>query len=383
MALTLQIVPQDLTPAYNQQKFVAISDQIGVSDFKYIVTIEVNASGTIFTETIYAAPDGTMTFDAKEYVMNYIEHYFNPNISLLSPCELATNKTVSVEVKIKEYYTAAIQSTTTTNYEAFDACLSNEDFDNYDVADYIATGTLNYSGLTDTTVTPDNRIDLTSDLWLHFINDVANPITNIVLQNRSSIGTVIQTITIAAIPSSTLNYPTYVVNVTPRMFTAPVVGGSVRIQCKNAATTNIIDTSFTLTDICTNYTDYKLYYLDRTGNVLFFNFELVSQENVNKSTNTVRLATSSVNSWEREKHVVSTQLTKQITLTSNWITETQSTQLNNLFDSPIVWLYLNEVYTPITITDTNYKLNKHANEPLFNYVVNCEYGLTNSRQRGI
>jgi hypothetical protein len=371
MALTVNIDPQPLMPAYNPQVIKATSNQTAVADFKYIVTIEVNG-GAIFTEEILPAPDDSMTFDAMEYVKNYIEHYFNPSLSLASPCALATNKTVAVEVKVKEYYTSAIQSTNTINYEAFDACLSNEDFEDYNYENYIATGSLYFSGLNSI---PTTTIDSTSDNWLHFINDEADPITNVIFSNNS------ETITIAAIPSSTLDYPTYVVNVTQRMFTA--VDGLVRIRARNAVNSTIFTKTFTVTDIDTNYTAYKLYYLDTTGNVLFFNFELVSNETLTKKTNSVRLANNTGNSWEREKHIVSTQTTKTISLNSNWITETQSTALANLLDSPIVWLYLNQVYTPITITDTTHAFKKYANESLFNYTVTCEYGLTNTRQRGI
>jgi len=53
------------------------------------------------------------------------------------------------------------------NGETLDGTTTAEDLDfTYFVyTDYLATGTLNYSGLTNTTVTPDNRVDLTSDLW--------------------------------------------------------------------------------------------------------------------------------------------------------------------------------------------------------------------------
>jgi hypothetical protein len=57
MALTLKQVPQDIMPAYNKQYITAISNQIAIADFKYIVTVEVNGSGEIYTENILQRPD--------------------------------------------------------------------------------------------------------------------------------------------------------------------------------------------------------------------------------------------------------------------------------------------------------------------------------------
>lgn len=110
MALTVTQQPLELTPAYNEQIFTALSDQIGVTDFKYIVTVEVNGSGVIFTHPILQRPDGYMIIDIQEDVKNYIEHYFELDaITLSYPINLATNKTVSVEVKIKEYYPCTLR----------------------------------------------------------------------------------------------------------------------------------------------------------------------------------------------------------------------------------------------------------------------------------
>ena len=371
MALTVNTQPQTLTPAYNKQVFKATSDQTAVSDFTYIVTLECNASGDVFTEYIAPAPDTTMTFDAMEYVKNYVTHYFNPSATL----NIATGKVVSVVVNIKEYYTAAIQSTTTIEYNAFDACLNDVNFAAYNYTNYLMNTSL--VGLSNVAI--DNRIDVSSDFWFHFISYPSHTYTDVKIVDTNTSDEVSYTI-----PTAVNDYEMYVLRAKPSLISpTPLVGHNYQVQLINSNVLLNKFYSYTITSIDTNYSTYKLYYLDATGNILFFNFELVSQETINKQTNSVRLSNNTGNSWEREKHIVSTQTTKQIVLNSDWITETQSTALANLFDSPIVWLYINNTYTPVTITETNYKLNKYANESLFNYVVTCEYGLTNTRQRGI
>ena len=122
-----------------------------------------------------------------------------------------------------------------------------------------------------------------------------------------------------------------------------------------------------------------------------FYFYLVSKNDVTKQINTVRLNTNTLVGGvyshfksSREKYTVSTQTTKNITLNSNWITETQSNALEELFDSPVVWLKDSTgEYLPVTIKDTTYKLNTHKVEKLFNYTINLEFDRQETRQRGL
>lgn len=71
MALTVSQTPQIYTPAYNEQIFSCISNQIAVSDFYYLVQFQVGAS-IIYTKKILQRPDGYCVFDAIEVVKNYI-----------------------------------------------------------------------------------------------------------------------------------------------------------------------------------------------------------------------------------------------------------------------------------------------------------------------
>ena len=78
MALVVSQQPQAYTPAYNSQVFTALSDQIAVADFKYIVTVQVNG-GSIYTENILQRPDGYVVYDPIEIVKNYITRdYVDP-----------------------------------------------------------------------------------------------------------------------------------------------------------------------------------------------------------------------------------------------------------------------------------------------------------------
>jgi len=396
MALTLYKRPQELTPAYNNQIFTVLSDEIDRPGFKYIVNVGINGTSSI--KQYLPRPDGWLVVDVKEWVQNFIEHYFNPELDLTSPIELAIGKTVEVEVTISEYYSGEIEDITTTNYNAFDACLTDADFRNYNFEDYLFGQTTGkyFLSKTATTITPDNRLTLDRDMYLHFIN--ASTIDNLVIElRRPNEGTgvleTIDTITVASIPAQSDIYEMYVVRLNSAMFTtvAAQVGDTVRVNFKDA-TTFVYRYTIVIKDICTKYTDNILYYLDRDGNILFFHFDKISKNNFTKKTNSVTLNADRLNTttgeygsntWDRENHIVSTAIESTILLNTDWITETQSRQLNDLWSSPQVWLHNGTDLLAVTITNNGYEEIKSENESLFQYNVTVNTGVVENRQRGI
>jgi hypothetical protein len=396
MALTLYKRPQELTPAYNNQIFTVLSDEIDRPGFKYIVNVGINGTSSI--KQYLPRPDGWLVVDVKEWVQNFIEHYFNPELDLTSPIELAIGKTVEVEVTISEYYSGETEDITTTNYNAFDACLTDADFRNYNFEDYLFGQTTGkyFLSKTATTITPDNRLTLNRDMYLHFIN--ASVIDNLVIElRRPNEGTgvleTIDTITVASIPAQSDVYEMYVVRLNSAMFTTvpAQVGDTVRVNFKDA-TTFVYRYTIVIKDICTKYTDNILYYLDRDGNILFFHFDKISKNNFTKKTNSVTLNADRLNTttgeygsntWDRENHIVSTAIESTILLNTDWITETQSRQLNDLWSSPQVWLHNGTDLLAVTITNNGYEEIKSENESLFQYNVTVNTGVVENRQRGI
>lgn len=396
MALTLHKTPQELTPAYNDQIFTAVSDQIAQTDFKYIVTVVVNGdTDNTYTENILQRPDGWLVFNAMQWVKNYVQHYFELNNVVMSyPINLATNKTVIVEVSISEYYTGAIQSTNTTTYEAFDACLTDSEFRNYDFSDYIFGGTTGkyFLSKTITSIIPDDRIALNQLLFVHFINSQTNPIDEIAIELRRG-GSTIDLVNIASLPTPLGSYDVYQLFTGSQIFSVatPAVGDIIRVDFISASASQL-RWSVTLQDICTKYTDYVLYYLDRDGNILPFHFEQKSKKNFTKKVNTVTLNKNVLNtttgeytstSYDREDHVVSTAIESTMDLYTNWLTQTQITQLKDLFDSPMVYLWDYDTLRSCRITNTNFEEYQINNEPLNTLNVTIDLGITETRQRGI
>ena len=396
MALTVYATPAALTPAYNDQIFTTLSNQIAVTDFKYIVTVVVNGdTANTYTEDILQRPDGWLVFNASQWVKNYIEHYIEVDaVSLSYPLNIATNKSVEVEVKIKEYYTSAIQSTYTKNYSAFDACLTDDDFRSYDFNDYVFGSTAGKYFLSKTinTITPDSRLALSQPMFIHFINRTVNPLDEIKLELRRG-GTTIDLVSMVGLPAPILDYEVLQLFVYSNLFTVatPAVGDIIRVDFLRA-TVSQLRYSITLTDICTKYSDYVVYYLDRDGNLLFYHFEQKSKKNSTKSINSVRLDKNVLNTtngaygshtYDREQHIISTVTENTLELNTDWLSQTQATALKDLFDSPIVYIWDYNNLRSCKVTNSSFEEYQINNEPLNVLNITVDLGISETRQRGI
>lgn len=394
MALTVYQQPESLTPAYNDQIFTAKSTQIAVADFKYIVSVVVNGdTANTYTEDILQRPDGYLVFNAKEWVQNYIEHYFEfDNINLASPINLATGKSVSVDVEISEYYTAAVQSTTPLNYNAFDACLTDAAFSVYNYNNYVFDKIAGKYFLSKTidTITPDDRITLNQPLFYHFINNTTTAINNITIELFNGF-TLLQTVTIASLPTPATPYDIYQLYLGSNIFTSASIGNTVVVKFKNN-TTVLLNYSFDYQDICTKYQDYVIYHLDRDGNILSFHFEQKSKKNFTKKVNTVTLNKNVLNtttgaygstSYDREDHVISTAIESTMDLNTTWLTQLQITQLKDLFDSPIVYVWDYNSLRSCRVTNNSFEEYQLNNESLIQLAITIDLGITETRQRGI
>jgi hypothetical protein len=386
MALTIYQEPQAYTPAYNEQTILALSNQIAITDFKYVVTVQVNG-GTTYTYNVLQRPDGYLVFDAMEIVKNYITRdYFDITTNVAK----APGKSAAVIVTVKEYYSGAIHSTYSSTYVAYDACLNDEDFRNYSPTTYIsdATSARLLSPLTSEFNYPELKIDILNDVWIHFFNYHYDKID---INVYDSTATLVGGFSLMLANDTDLWYANIGYNTMAAHGIFPQDGYVAEIDFITG-TTSYLSTSLIFYDLCTRHKKYAVQYLKRNGNINVFNFEFLSQETINKKVNNVRLNPKRItsggtkyesNSWDREVNTVSTLTTKQITLNTNWISESQSDQLQELFDSPLVWLCYNAEYIPVSITDTSYKINKTVNEKLFNYTITCEYDIQETRQRGI
>lgn len=396
MALVVHTEPSELTPAYNDQWFTALSDQYAVTGFKYLVTVTVNGdTANTYTEHILPRPDGWLVFNAMQWVKNYIEHYFElDGVTMSYPINIATNKVVAVEVVISEYGISPFDSETIT-YEAFDACLTDEQFRNYDFSDYLFGGTTGLYFLSKdiNTITPDSRVTLNQPLFLHFINNQPDLVDSIAITLRRG-GSQIDLVSIASLPTPVNSYDILQLFVGTQIFSGatPAIGDVVRVDFLDSGSVSLLRWSYTIQDVCSKFDDYVIYYLDRDGNILPFHFEYKSINEFTKKVNSVKLNKNTLNtttgaygstSYDREEHIISTAIESTLELNTGWINETQNLQLKDLFDSPIVYLWNGSTFKSCKVTNPTFTRKLKVNEKLFNYTITVDLGITETRQRGI
>lgn len=389
MALTISQKPKAYTPAYNNQYIVALSTLYATTGFSYGVKVTVNG-GTPLVYNILPRPDGYLVFNAMEAVKNYIKRNFDPtSISFIE----AVNKSVDVSIDIIENGVSPF-ATSTITYRAFDACLKESVFSTYNYQNYVSGQTFGVSFLSPTQnemLYPDNRVSLNTDIWLHFYLNIVDDIQFRIF-NSSAVLQSTFTLPVTASPKVGTNI--YYLNVGAPQLIANgktlLNGYSVEYDIRDGVNA-LYSGSYSIAEICTKHIPYIVYYLKRNGQIGYYHFELKSEETANKKTSEVKLNGSSLVAgvyskpvYQRERHAVNTETTKTIVLNSDWITESQSSQLDELFDSPIVWVKNTDSdYLPVTITDNSYTYRKHVNDKLFNYTITCEYSQTETRQRGI
>lgn len=373
MALTITQYPLSKTPAYNDQWLIGSSNQTAISDFYY--KIDFTCNSVTLTEKVLPDLNGRFVYNAKEKAKNFIEHYFNPNDTGFPTSVEAVNKAVSITLTVTEYYSGTLHTPYTMSYTAFDACLTEEEFENYVPTFFCNTilGSDKQLNLADNVVTPF------TDIWVHSFKAYQIKITV-----NATLLTTFNIVDVNKIYVYNFGYQGLLA-----LGHTLAVGDVVTIDVRTTVG-SLTTYTYTVQDFCSRYDVTRLYYLSRSGRILYKQFSLASIKRMTKKTSNVRLGKGNVvsgimttNRWDREVHEVSNVTTYTSTLTSDWISEAQNEALQELFDSPIVWQHDGTNYIPVTITDTSFDFKKHNSDKLFNYTVNIEYNTQETRQRGL
>jgi len=389
MAISFTQTPQAYTPAYNDQYFTALSTLASAhADFVYLVTVTTPMGITSYKYPKRA--DNYGVFNVMEPVKNAIKRRFNPNITT---AQLILNKSIPVTVVVTETYSGGAYSVAAFSFYAFDACLKEKDFRTYNYMDYVSGFTNPVSFLSPNLndfIYPKKKAITKSDVWLCFY---LGNVRSILVTVYNEIGVAQSIIGPTAIPSPS---PTdiYMLNLGYTYLQANSAimlnGWSCQVQFLDSTSTAIQAATFYAYSSCTKYTQYNVYYLKRNGSIGCFPFEKLSQDTVNKSTNTVRLSrynlTAGVygyNTYDAEKYVVSTQEITTTILNTNWLTQDESAALQELFDSTAIWIDSGSGYESVSNNEVSYQPKKHVNDKLIQYTMTIERSVQETRQRGI
>jgi hypothetical protein len=180
------------------------------------------------------------------------------------------------------------------------------------------------------------------------------------------------------------------------LVSAGIVNGStttMEVWVENTSNVKTIASkTFTIVNKCSIYDKMQIIFMDKMGSFIPYTFDKVNRETRNISRtdyqqNYGSYAPStqqwSYNSWDRGRKSLDTVVTELYTLNSDWVNQTTSDYLMELFESPEAYLVKPDgVIVAININVSSIERKQVINEQLINYVLTFELSNKNMQQRG-
>ena len=275
---------------------------------------------------------------------------------------------------------------------AFNGVLSYLDFIDWDYDDW-AANTSN-TGKFFTNVPDYYSLDKESYMMLNVYQNSANEIKTI--RVRSNLGTYsinnpFTTIT----PNSQQRF--LQVNLSPRFLSnngwIDDTTKSIEVWVDNQVTSKTITSKFfNIINNCSPYEKMTIIFMDKMGSFLPYTFNRVNRETKDIRRTTYQQVYGSYapasqnwtyNTWDRGKKILDTVVTEQFTLNSEFVNQSTSDYLMELFEcGEAYWVRPDGKIVAISITITSIERKQVINEQLINYVLTFELSNKNSSQRG-
>lgn len=407
MAITILQQPAERTPVYNENWFVAETDNETQANFKFVVDIVFLGDVTYtrrIKRNIYPGSTNKLVIDVHRIIENYLTH----DIDLATDeVTLNDNSWKGYIIRIGEEY-----GTTTTVYPnlaqsdiilAWNAVFGFEQFAQTLGVDYVLSNPTSPF----LTNSPDQNVSIYEKGWLYMIQNSngqsfsqaevvtydANGIVQTVLINNPynavfSSGECF--LRMPAAPASLNLIPGGSLNAGSQ----PIIDSSITrytIRTLDTAIPNgasSVTKTYNIVSNCSDHTKYRLHFLNRLGGFDSFSFIKGSQisDQINKAN------------YKKPKgdlygtkfgYFISDRLTTQYQtevkttyqINSDWITDEESEWLRELLSSPIIFWQQDDNLIAINITDVNYTAKKALTDMTFNLMVTFETSYTTQMQR--
>lgn len=278
------------------------------------------------------------------------------------------------------------------------------DFINYDQTNYIPNTTTFSSWLTNV---PQNwQLEIDSRMWLLAYKTSNGQQRTLVAQSNNGIFTYASPYSLSV--SGIDRYRLVGAGVGPWNLISSTAGwvvssGSFPIIDSNTSTYSVFyrnstgnqDTEtlvFTINNECSKYEKIQLVFMDKLGSFVPYTFTLVSR--LNKTISRVdyqqiygNYAPASqawdYNSWDRGKKNLDTMVNEVYTINSNWVNQSQSNYLMELFESPeVYWIDENGTTVAVNVTTNQVEKKMVINDQLINYQLTFELSNKSNNQRG-
>jgi hypothetical protein len=414
MAITVLNRPLSVVPAYNDIEFKASSDQYGVADFKFYVTLEIVSYAATFTFTPKGT-NGILNINLYDTIKKYVSNYY-PFSGW--GFQQVVDGIQDITVNIGEYYSGAVHAGTDFDFTVFNASLTREERAVYLPKDYhVATGRNNvWLNNLDNGDATAGRSSCKSDqdMTFYFLHTGTLQITEVEVITYNSAGTTLGTSVIDNIHKvfpATSGSRYVCVNLGPNGLTyidPGQVTGTYPIMTPSVASyrlafrgrTSLVSGSnyfyrfIDIDDCAPKFDKIPLFYLNRFGAYDFYSFYGNHQKTLtaNKtyymglntylegSSEEVGVGDHIVNSpISISKKTLNTTYEKNQRLSSDWLSDFEIEALQDMITSPIVFTQQNEQHKKYSISDTQYRF-KNVGEKLQRLDVNLSEGTTERRQ---
>lgn len=423
MALTIQQQPDIWTPAYNPMVFVLDSNNNAQPNFRYVADIYVSGSaGRQLRMLASASPTLSQgVFDISPIISTFLGELedsingFNIN-KTTNGFGLAASSMVAYEVKFGEQYGATLAITTypditvTGTKYSFNGCYDTATWSGYDFTTFDGTSI----AIEDTNETL-NRMPYTTsyqfsvgyqDRYLHFVTNSSNKIAKAEIKTYNSSGGLISTGVITN-PYAVHAFYTY-----RRQFfscgmrslnNATYSSGSVTINDSVAYYTVDLQNNLGISQLASLYrfnndttcysgrSPISLHWLNDQGAFDSKEFTMVNRPKTKKTESTFKrkLGIETNNAYgytnsDAGTVVIDTTIQERYELQSDWTDIDESLMLNQLIQSPVVFMDINgkllrgRIVSP---TEAEIKTVSFGNIELDNLKIVFECAVDSKRQR--
>lgn len=381
MAITIQTEPNDLCPAYSDIAYVVSSTNYAQSNFKFIAVVK-NAAGTTIAKLKAPIFHGTTdrgVFNLSRILQNYVTYNFGKTITTTAKCN---DSYYEYSVEFGEEYggTEYLNLTSDTGkyvWNGLYALYAGELIDDYKIT--IPLGSYDVKFLTRVRT---RRVTREQFDFLYFLRGNTNCTPKILAYN--AVGSLIATSIINNTFTDTadksqflLRFGAGVANLntlTAGQLTSGTPGSVIptgtayyTIQIVNS----IGDAGselyrFDIVEECSKYTPQYLYFLNPLGGFESVRCSMASKDKYSITRkqfkrNNYTLTGGNTYAYDTTKHGLTNyavEKTKEVTLNTNWLNETEFEWLQDLIASPVVF-YGNSaaaVPIPVNISETSYEV---------------------------
>ena len=409
MAVNFIQQPDSIVSGFNEMNFVASSNISGYAGFKFKSKLIDSVGATIAEFYHLKQPTyGNLLFDAHRTIENYLSYDISNLIAGTTGWQKGVNVFKTFKLNVQEYVnnagaSALYASAVTTDIIAVNSSMDWQDWINFGLGGR-SVGSTTRKFMTNAPTRIKLRIGDSYELGTLVV--APQEVKYLQVETYDFTNTLVQTATINnahfAIPDDGSKFPSITcgpVNLNATSLTTgsqPLITSAIKYYrvatFESGGGRNIEWKEFELDQECLRESYNRLYFLNSLGRFDAFNFNQVSEDNIevsksnyDKLLGTLSLSGFTHNTYERSTSVFHGKIKQKYKLRSGFVDTATALWLKELIASPIVYMIVpintGNTWVAINIEETSYTSKKVISDKLFNIELNISLSNDSQRQR--